>query len=94
MWIGFSLLGVYDVFEAVFSYFYKKSKEVTKREELVIPTITETVAPLSGYNDRSYYDEDYRRQMRRKMWQRKAKVAAIIERWTRSPNNMSAVSHH
>ena len=92
MWIGFSLLGVYDVMEAVLVYVYRRIKEVPK-EETVIPTLTASVAPMTVYNDRSNYDEDYRKQMRRKMWKRKAKVAAIIERWTHSsPNQMPRVS--
>ena len=88
MWVGFSLLGVYDVFEAIAVYMHKKmhpeNVEPSQKSTENVTTIGETV-----YNDRSNYDEEYRRQMRRKTWQRKARIAAIIERWTKSPHQLS-----
>lgn len=89
MWVGFSLLGVYDVFEAIAVYFHKKMNQPESEE--TNQTTAKNVTTIGGtvYNDKSNYSEEYRRQLRRKTWQRKAKVAAIIERWTKSPHQLS-----
>ena len=85
MWVGFSFLGTYDVIESIIIYLYQRLKGNPKND-INIDSVSASIPPIKVYDPRINYDEDYRRQMTRKMWRRKAKVAAIIERWTKSPN--------
>ena len=86
MWVGFSLLGFYDVVEAVAVYIYKRVKDTNNvKTKLDVNSVSKgVIPPVQVYDSRLNYDEEYRKQQRRKTWQRKARVAAIVDRWTRS----------
>ncbi|XP_054152493.1 uncharacterized protein LOC128951269 [Oppia nitens] len=76
MWVGFSLLGFYDVLEAVTVYLYKRlNDENDKKDENHLTTnVTKSfVKPMTIYNTTANYDEEERKQWRRKTWQRKFK---------------------
>jgi len=84
VWLGFSLVGAYDVLEAAALYIYRYLEDERKKTSLnlnpiTIPTIG-IYGPMKMNNDQQYMS-----RYRRDMWRRKARVATIIQRMSQTP---------
>jgi hypothetical protein len=84
MWLGFSLLAVYDVLEAATLHTYRYLEDERKKTSLNLNPIT--MRTIDVYDPmKMNYDQQHRSQYRRDNWRRKAKVAAIIQRMSQTP---------
>jgi hypothetical protein len=88
IWLGFSLLGAYDMVEAmvlrIIQYLGNQRNKTNLRiDSGKVPTI-QVYDPM-----RMNYDQQYRAQFRRNTWKRKAKVATIVNRFGRSASRES-----
>ncbi len=84
VWLGFSLVGAYDVLEAAVLHIYRYLEDERKKTSLNLNPIT--MPTIDVYDPiKMNYDQQYRRRYRRDMWRRKAKVATIIQRMTQTP---------
>ncbi len=88
MWLGFSLLGAYDMIEAMVLRIIRYLGNQTNKTNLRIDS--GKVPTVQVYDPmRMNYDQQYRTQFRRNNWLRKAKVAAIVDRFGRSASRES-----
>ncbi len=84
MWLGFSLIGAYDVLEAAALHIYRYLEDQTKKTSLNLNPIT--IPTIDVYNPMKLnYDQQYMSRYRRDMWRRKARVATIIHRMGQTP---------
>jgi hypothetical protein len=84
VWLGFSLVGAYDVLEAAVLHIYRYLEDERKKTSLNLNPIT--MPTIDVYDPiKMNYDQQYRRRYRRDMWRRKARVATIIQRMTETP---------
>jgi hypothetical protein len=93
MWLGFSLLGAYDIVEAmilrIIRYLGNRKNETNLRiDSGEVPTI-QVYDPM-----RMNYDQQYRAQFRRNTWKRQAKVATIVDRFGPSASRQSNQDLH
>ncbi len=93
MWLGFSLLGAYDMVEAMV---LRIIRYLGNQRNKTNPRINSGNIPTIQVYDqtRMNYDQQYRAQFRRNTWKRKAKVAAIIDRFGRSVSRQSNQDLH
>ncbi|CAG2104126.1 unnamed protein product, partial [Medioppia subpectinata] len=95
MWVGFSLLGLYDVIEGIVVYMYKRVKENAQDNNKLggltglnkLSPIIEPIQVFNTSNNATKYPDPYgNHQLYRQRWRRAARVATIVDRWTHSGN--------
>ncbi|CAG2116932.1 unnamed protein product, partial [Medioppia subpectinata] len=93
MWVGFSLLGLYDVIEGIVIYMYKRVKENAQDNNKLggltglnkLAPIIEPIQVFNTNNNTTKYPDPYgNHQLYRQRWRRAARVATIVDRWTHS----------
>jgi hypothetical protein len=88
MWLGFSLLGSYDVFKVMVSYSSRYLAEERKRINL---KLNSAISPTNKVYDLMSvsHDRQYMDQYRNNDWRRKQKISAkIIEKSRTRPSDL------